>query len=60
VRQHAADLAKRNKLPEVPQVHGLVIVDVPQPMTFVIASESKDARFVRIDSVKEVDWAPQP
>ena len=59
VRQHAADLAKRNNLPGVPEVHGLVIVDVPQPMTFVIASESKDARFVQVDSLSELDWAPK-
>lgn len=59
VRQHAADLVKRNNLPEVPEVHGLVIVDAPQPMTFVIASESKDARFVRADSLAEIDWTPQ-
>lgn len=59
VRQNAAYLAKRNNLPQVPKVHGLVIVDAPQPMTFVIASESKDARFVRVDSLNEVDWTPQ-
>ena len=59
VRQHAADLAKRNNLPDVPEVHGLVIVDVPQPMTFVIASESKDARFVQVGSLSELDWAPK-
>jgi len=59
VRKHAGDLAKRNNFPEIPQVHGLVIVDVPQPMTFVIASESKDARFVTVDSLSEIDWAAQ-
>lgn len=56
VRKHAADLARRNKLPTVPEVHGLVIVDVPQPMTFVIASDSPDARFALIDALDEVSW----
>lgn len=59
VRQHAADLAKRNNLPDEPEVHGLVIVDVPQPMTFAIASQSKDARFIQIDSLNEVNWCPE-
>ncbi|WP_143084846.1 hypothetical protein [Novosphingobium sp. CF614] len=58
IRENAADLAKRNNLPEIPEVHGLVIVDVPQPMTFVIASESKDARFVCVDSLDDINWTP--
>ncbi|QTD57300.1 hypothetical protein [Parasphingorhabdus cellanae] len=57
VRENAADLAKRNKLPAVPEVHGLVVVDVPQPMTFVTASDSPDARFVTVDALEEVDWS---
>lgn len=57
VRENAADLAKRNKLPAVPVVHGLVVVDVPQPMTFVTASDAIDARFVTIDMLAEVDWS---
>ncbi len=58
VRKHAANLAKRNKMPCEPEVHGLVIVDAPQPMSFVISSNSKDARFVRVDALDEVEWAP--
>lgn len=59
VRQHAADLAKRNNLSEIPEVHGLVIVDAPQPMTFVIGSKSEDARFVQVDALNEIDWTPK-
>tara|TARA_Y100000815_G_scaffold274121_1_gene307271 strand:- start:20667 stop:24446 length:3780 start_codon:yes stop_codon:yes gene_type:complete len=57
VRAHAADLAQRNKLPQTPSVHGLVVVDVPQPMTFVTASDALDARFVTVDSLSEFDWS---
>lgn len=56
IRENAAALARRNKLPIVPIIHGLVIVDVPQPMTFVTASDAPDARFVTIDGISEVDW----
>lgn len=60
VRTHAADLAKRLKLDAVPQVHGLVVVDTPQPMNFVEANPSIDARFVRRRDLPDVDWAAQP
>ncbi len=56
IRRHAADLAKRNKLPDVPKVHGLVIVDVPQPMTFVAVCGSRDARFIMVDALSDLDW----
>jgi hypothetical protein len=60
VRAHAADLAKRMKLDAVPEVHGLVVVDTPQPMIFVEANPSPDARFVRRRDLTAVEWAPQP
>lgn len=56
IRENAAALARRNRLPAVPIVHGLVVVDVPQPMTFVTASDALDARFVTIDAIADVDW----
>lgn len=59
VRAHAGDLAKRLKLDAVPQVHGLVVVDTPQPMNFVEANPSIDARFIRRRDLSAVDWAPQ-
>lgn len=59
VRAHVADLAKRLKLDAVPQVHGLVVVDTPQPMIFVEANPSIDARFIRRRDLATIDWAPQ-
>lgn len=58
VRAHAADLAKRLKLETVPEIHGLVVVDTPQPMIFVEANPSPDARFVRRRDLATVDWTP--
>jgi hypothetical protein len=56
VRKNTADLVKRYKLPISPKVHGLVVVDVPQPMTFVTECDVQDARFVSVDTLNEVDW----
>jgi len=56
IRENATALARRNKLPAAPIIHGLVVVDVPQPMTFVTASDAPDACFVTIDGVSDVDW----
>jgi len=58
VRAHVTDLAKRLKLAIVPEVHGLVVVDTPQPMIFVEANLSPDARFVRRRDLASVDWSP--
>jgi hypothetical protein len=59
IRAHATDLAKRLKLARVPEVHGLVVVDTPQPMIFVEAHPSADAHFVRRRDLPAIDWAPQ-
>jgi hypothetical protein len=58
VRAHAADLAKRLKLETLPEIHGLVVVDTPQPMIFVEANPSPDARFVRRRDLATLDWSP--
>ncbi len=62
IRKHAADLATRLKLPGIPEVHGLVVVNMPQPMVFVAVCPSHDARFVRCLDLSGVDWtkAPRP
>lgn len=57
VRAHATDLATRLKLPIVPKVHGLVIVDSPQPMAFLPSHPSTDARTVMLSDLAEVPWA---
>ncbi|MBY0303225.1 hypothetical protein, partial [Sphingomonas ginsenosidimutans] len=58
VRAHAEALARRYKLPSVPHVHGLVVVDSPQPMAFVETNPSPDATFVRLKDVGGIDWKP--
>lgn len=57
IREHADALARRYKLPAVPMVHGLVVVDSPQPMAFVKTNPSPDATFVRLKDVGSVDWS---
>lgn len=56
IREHAEALARRYKLPTVPVVHGLVVVDSPQPMAFVETNPSPDATFVRLKDIFSVDW----
>lgn len=58
VRIHARELAKRMGLLEVPEIHGLVVVDTPQPMVFVKPHPSPDARFMRRRDLSEVAWEP--
>ncbi len=57
VRAHAADLAKRSKLSDIPQIHGMVVIDSPQPMAFSRPHESTDANFVRLNDIGAVPWA---
>lgn len=58
VRAHAEALARRYRLPSVPHVHSLVVVDSPQPTAFVETNPSPDARFVRLKDVGGIDWKP--
>jgi len=60
VRAHASDLAKRLKLSVTPEVHGLVVVDMPQPMVFVKSCLSPDAVFVRRVDIAGIDWKKSP
>lgn len=57
IRVHVEALTRRYKLPAVPVVHGLVVVDSPQPMAFVETNPSPDATFVRLKDVGSVDWS---
>jgi hypothetical protein len=57
VRDHASDLTTRLKLPAVPKVHGLVIVDSPQPMAFLPSHPSTDARTIMLSDMAEVPWS---
>ncbi|MES3106787.1 hypothetical protein [Sphingomonas aurantiaca] len=57
VRQHVAALARRYRLPTIPRVHGLVVVDSPQPMAFVETHPSSDAVFIRLRDIGNVNWS---
>lgn len=56
VRAHTEDLARRYKLPQTPEVRGLVVVGSHQPMMFLPSHKSVDARFVMASDLSEVDW----
>lgn len=51
IREHAAALAKQNKMAEPVEVHGLLVVSTPQPMA-VVEPYDRDARVVLIDDLK--------
>lgn len=57
IRENAEVLARRYKMSAVPVVHGLVVVDSPQPMAFVETNPSPDATFVRLKDIGSVDWS---
>ena len=56
VRKHAADLQKRFKMTELPQVSGMVVVGSPQPMEMIAVKGGKDAVTVRKESLAQVPW----
>ncbi|MEO3434457.1 hypothetical protein [Inquilinus sp. CAU 1745] len=43
LRENAQRLWKRLGLPEQPRIHGLMVVDAPQPMNFYMLEETPDA-----------------
>jgi hypothetical protein len=59
IRKHVVDLAKCLKLPNVPKIHGLVVVNTPQPMVFFQINSSPDATFVRLADFATIHWQPQ-
>lgn len=59
VREHREDLAKRYNLPGPPTVHGLVVLDSPQPMAFMPSHTSPDAHFIMLSQLGEVAWTKQ-
>lgn len=56
IRAHAPDLARRYKLPQTPEVRGLLVVGSHQPMMFLPSHASSDARVVMLSDLAEVDW----
>lgn len=57
VRAHRKDLAQRYRLAAAPEVHGLVVLDSPQPMAFLPSHVSADARFVMLADLGTLDWS---
>jgi len=55
-RTHAADLARRLKLPQTPNVAGLLVVNAPQPMEAMLADDNEDARVVMLSDLDQVAW----
>lgn len=55
VREHAAALVGRLKLPAAPQISGLVVVRAPQPMAHSQVG-TVDSRVVMFDDLETVPW----
>lgn len=55
-RTHAADLARRLKLPQTPIVAGLLVVNAPQPMEAMLADDNEDARVIMLSDLDQVRW----
>jgi len=53
LREKADLLAARLGLPVTPRVHGLMVVDAPQPMNFYMLEEKPDARSCTLDDLVE-------
>jgi hypothetical protein len=53
LRQYRKRLLARLKLPRVPDVLGLLIVEAPQPMNFHKLNSDPDARSVFLDAIDE-------
>jgi hypothetical protein len=51
LRDRADAIAKNLKLPKVPEVKGLLIVDAPQPMNFHMLDELEDGESVFLDTI---------
>jgi hypothetical protein len=56
VRARASELRVRLRLTETPQVHGLVVVNSPQPMGQLAGEYNADSTVVMMDSLNQVPW----
>jgi hypothetical protein len=56
VRSNAALFVERFKLPHVPRVCGLLVVNGPQPMQQLQRESSPDAAVVMLDKIGSVPW----
>jgi hypothetical protein len=56
IRQHSAQLGKRLGLTATPTVHGVMIVNSPQPMQQLAGEYSQDSTVVMFDRIQSVPW----
>ncbi|MCP3463067.1 hypothetical protein [Bradyrhizobium sp. CCGUVB23] len=56
IRRHSAQLGKRLGLAAEPTVHGVMIVNSPQPMQQLAREYSKDSTVVMLDRIQSVPW----
>lgn len=56
IRGHSAQLGKRLGLTAEPTVHGVMIVNSPQPMQQLAGEYSKDSTVVMLDRIQSVPW----
>jgi hypothetical protein len=52
LRKKRSALCARLKLETIPEVHGLLIVDAPQPMNFYMLGQLKDGQSAFLDAIK--------
>jgi hypothetical protein len=57
LREHKERLRARLKLPDTPEVLGLLVVQSPQPMNFHTPTSNSDARCVFLDTIEEFHFA---
>jgi hypothetical protein len=56
LRAHAALLGKRLRLVGTPAIHGIIIVNAPQPMEQLAYQYVHDSAVVMLDEVESVPW----
>ena len=57
LRRHAASLVQRLHLPSLPSVHGVLVVNAPQPMQQLHHEYSADSTVVMLDRIASVPWS---
>jgi hypothetical protein len=57
LRTNAARLLHRLKLPTTPRVHGVLVVNAPQPMQQLHPEYSADSTVVMLDELEKVPWS---
>jgi len=56
LREHRALLPVRLNLPAAPEIHGLLVVEAPQPMNFHTVDSNPDGRSVFLDALGDIEF----